>query len=54
MAWGVANHVWSIDELIEAVLEPSGMPPLPRPTQPTTFRLGCAASQREIVAGLML
>lgn len=32
MALGVTDHVWTIAELIQAGLEPSDVPPLPRPT----------------------
>jgi hypothetical protein len=32
MALGVTDHIWTIGELISAALEPSGVPPLPRPT----------------------
>ena len=41
MALGVADHVWSVAELMQAALEPSGgvPPPIPR-TPPTTLRPG--------------
>jgi hypothetical protein len=38
MALGVADHIWGVGELLSAALEPQDVPPLPRPTQPTTLR----------------
>jgi IS1 family transposase len=39
MALGVTDHIWSVGELVQAALEPSGVPPLP--TEPkTTLRPG--------------
>jgi IS1 family transposase len=38
MALGVTDHIWTIGELIEAALEPSELPPLPRPTNEYTLR----------------
>jgi hypothetical protein len=32
--------IWTIGELVAAALEPSGVPPLPRPTPETTLRPG--------------
>jgi IS1 family transposase len=40
MALGVTDHIWTVGELIEAALEPSDVPPLPRATPPTTLRPG--------------
>lgn len=40
MALGVTDHVWSVAELLKSALEPSGVPPLPRPTPETTLRPG--------------
>lgn len=40
MALGVADHVWSVAELVQAALEPSDVLPLPTPAQPTTRRPG--------------
>ena len=40
MALGVTDHIWSVAELVQTALEPSDVPPLPRPTQPTTLRPG--------------
>jgi hypothetical protein len=37
MALGVTDHIWSIAELMEAALEPSDIPPIPR-TPSTTLR----------------
>jgi hypothetical protein len=37
MALGVADHIWSIAELLSAALEPSDVPPLPREPK-TTLR----------------
>ena len=33
MALGVTDHIWTIAELAQAALEPSDVPPLPRPTR---------------------
>jgi hypothetical protein len=38
MALGVADHVWSIGELVAAALESDAPPPLPRPTSDMTLR----------------
>src|ERR1700682_6676711 len=40
MALGVADHIWTIGELVAAALEPSDVPPLPRPTPETTLKPG--------------
>jgi hypothetical protein len=40
MVLGVADHIWTIAELIAAGPEPSDVPPLPRQTPPTTIRRG--------------
>jgi hypothetical protein len=40
MALGVTDHVWSIAELVQAALEPSDVPLLPTPAQPTMLRAG--------------
>jgi hypothetical protein len=40
MALGVTDHIWTIGELVSAALEPSEVPPLPRPTPETTLRPG--------------
>jgi IS1 family transposase len=40
MALGVTDHIWSIAELVQAALEPSDVPPLPRPTPETTLKTG--------------
>jgi len=40
MALGVADHIWTVGELVSAALEPSNVPPLPRPTLDTTLRPG--------------
>jgi hypothetical protein len=38
MALGMTDHIWTIGELIQAALEPSDTPPLPRPTNELTLR----------------
>jgi hypothetical protein len=38
MALGVTDHIWTIAELVSAALEPSDVPPLPRPMPETTLR----------------
>jgi IS1 family transposase len=38
MALGVTDHIWTIAELIQAALEPSDTPPLPRSTNELTLR----------------
>ncbi len=40
MALGVTDHIWTIAELVQAALEPSDVPPLPKPTPETTLRPG--------------
>jgi hypothetical protein len=40
MALGVTDHIWTIAELVAAALEPSDVPPLPRPTSETTLKPG--------------
>jgi len=51
MALGVTDHIWSIGELVSAALEPSDVPPLPRPTQPTTLRLGTQRFRLRVIPG---
>ncbi|MFZ0887384.1 MAG: IS1 family transposase [Candidatus Binataceae bacterium] len=51
MALGVTNHVWTIGELVSAALEPSDVPPLPRPTQPTTLRPGYVPFRPRVIRG---
>ena len=51
MALGVANHIWSVGELVSAALEPSDVPPLPRPTQPTTLRPGYKPFRPYVIRG---
>jgi IS1 family transposase len=46
MALGVTDHIWTIGELLQAALEPSDVPPLPRPVQPTTLRSGYQGTNR--------
>lgn len=40
MALGVTDHIWTIGELVKAALEPTDVPPLPRPTPETTLQPG--------------
>jgi IS1 family transposase len=51
MALGVTDHIWSIGELIAAALEPSDVPPLPRPVQPTTLRPGYRPFRPIVIPG---
>jgi hypothetical protein len=51
MALGVTDHIWTIAELVRAALEPSGVPPLPRPGQPTTLRPGHTPFRPRVIQG---
>ena len=51
MALGVTDHIWTVGELIQAALEPSDVPPLPRPTQPTTLRSGYRPFRPIVIRG---
>jgi IS1 family transposase len=51
MALGVADHVWSIGELVRAALEPSDVPPLPRPKPETTVKSGYRAFRPVVIRG---
>jgi hypothetical protein len=52
MALGVTDHVWTIAELVQAALEPSDVPPLPRSPLNTMLRPGMFHSSRVcLVAG---
>jgi IS1 family transposase len=51
MALGVTDHVWSIAELVRAALEPSDVPPLPRPTPKTTLRPGDRPFKPVVIRG---
>jgi hypothetical protein len=46
MALDVTDHIWTIAELVTVALEPSDVPPLPRPTPETTLRPGLTRSGR--------
>ncbi len=51
MALGVTDHIWTVGELVQAALEPSDVPPLPRPTQPTTLRPGYTPFRPRVIPG---
>ena len=51
MALGVRIYIWSIAELVRAALEPQDVPPLPRPTQPTTLRPGYTPFKPRVILG---
>ena len=51
MALGVTDHIWTIAELLQAALEPSNVPPLPRPVQPTTLRPGHTPFRPRVIQG---
>jgi IS1 family transposase len=51
MALGVTDHVWSVGELIQAAIEPSDTPPLPRPTPATTLRSGYVPFRPRVIRG---
>lgn len=51
MALGVADHIWTIGELVRAALEPSDVPPLPRPRTETTLRPGYRPLVPRVIRG---
>jgi len=51
MALGVTDHIWTIGELVAAALEPSDVPPLPRPTPETTLRPGYRPFRPIVISG---
>ncbi len=51
MALGVTDHIWTIGNLVAAALEPSDMPPLPRPTPETTLRPGTTPFRPVVIKG---
>jgi hypothetical protein len=51
MALGITDHIWTIAELLQAALEPSDVPPLPRPMQPTTLRAGHTPFRPRVIQG---
>jgi IS1 family transposase len=51
MTLGVTDHIWSIAELVRAALEPSDVPPLPRPTPETTLRSGYRPFRPVVIRG---
>jgi hypothetical protein len=51
MALGVTYHIWTIAELVSAALEPSDVPPLPRPTPETTLRPGYRPFRPYVIRG---
>jgi hypothetical protein len=51
MALGVTDHIWTIAELVNAALEPSDVPPLPRSPLKTTFRPGYVPFRPRVISG---
>jgi IS1 family transposase len=51
MALGVTDHIWTIGELVAAALEPSDLPPLPRPTPETTLKPGYRPFRPIVIRG---
>lgn len=51
MALGVTDHIWTIAELLQAALEPSDVPPLPHPVEPTTMRAGHIPFRPRVIRG---
>jgi len=51
MALGVSDHIWTIAELVAAALEPSDVPPLPRPTPTTTLKPGYRPFRPIVIRG---
>ena len=51
MALGVSDHIWTIAELVSAALEPSDVPPLPRPAPATTLRPGTIPFSPYVIRG---
>lgn len=51
MALGVADHIWTIAELVQAALQPSDVPPLPQPTPETTLRPGYRPFRPIVIRG---
>ena len=50
MALGVTNHIWSVGELLNAALEPTDAPPLPK-TPATTLRPGHTPFRPVVIRG---
>lgn len=46
MALGATDHIWTVGELVVAALEPSDVPPSPRPTPETLSGRGIRRSGR--------
>jgi IS1 family transposase len=51
MALGVADHIWTIGELVRTALEPSDVPPLPRSTPNTTLMRGYRPFRPRVIRG---
>jgi hypothetical protein len=51
MALGVTDHIWSVGELVRAALEPSDVPPLPRPMPETALRPDSKPFQLRVIPG---
>jgi hypothetical protein len=51
MALGITHHIWTIAELVAAALEPSDVPPLPRPTPETTLKQASRELPVEVFRG---
>jgi IS1 family transposase len=51
VALGVTDHIWTIGELVAAALEPSDVPPLPRPTPTNTLKPGYRPFRPIVIRG---
>jgi hypothetical protein len=51
MALGVADHIWTIAELVQVALEPQDVPPLPDRTPQSTLKLGYMPLKLRVIPG---
>jgi IS1 family transposase len=51
MALGVADHIWTIGELVQAALTPRDIPPLPDRTPQSTLKLGYTPLKLRVIPG---
>jgi hypothetical protein len=51
MGLGVTDHICTSAELLQAALEPSDVPPLPRPIQPITLPPGYTSFRPRVIQG---
>jgi len=51
VALGVGDHIWTIAELLQAALEPQGVPPLPDRTPQSTLKLGYTPLKPRMIPG---